>query len=130
MGYYQYRIKPLQNLPNGSNIKNTAYIYFDYNPAIITNTTQNNFDIFTTAPSPLGRAGVGLFYPNPSNGNFYYKNLPKNSIITIYNLLGEVCLTHQVSSSASSGEVGGAALTKGIYFAKVNGELVVKLVKE
>ncbi len=45
MGYFQYRIKPLPNLPNGTQIENTAYIYFDYNAPIITNTTQNNFDI-------------------------------------------------------------------------------------
>lgn len=42
-GFVQYRIKPLPNLPMGSQIKNNAYIYFDYNSPILTNTTYNNF---------------------------------------------------------------------------------------
>jgi uncharacterized repeat protein (TIGR01451 family) len=29
MGYFQYRIKPVQDLPLGTQIKNTAHIYFD-----------------------------------------------------------------------------------------------------
>jgi uncharacterized repeat protein (TIGR01451 family) len=43
MGYFQYRIKPIGVLLSGSQINNTAYIYFDYNAPIITNTTENNF---------------------------------------------------------------------------------------
>ena len=43
MGYFQYRIKPIGVLLSGSQISNTAYIYFDYNAPIITNTTENNF---------------------------------------------------------------------------------------
>jgi uncharacterized repeat protein (TIGR01451 family) len=43
-GFVQYRIKSKPGLPSGTLIKNTAYIYFDYNPAIVTNTTINSFD--------------------------------------------------------------------------------------
>jgi uncharacterized repeat protein (TIGR01451 family) len=46
MGYFQYRIKPIGVLLSGSQINNTAYIYFDYNAPIITNTTENNFFCF------------------------------------------------------------------------------------
>lgn len=41
-GYFIYRIKPLVGLKKGERVLNTAYIYFDYNPAVITNTTINN----------------------------------------------------------------------------------------
>jgi|GEM_PF-1080975 len=40
-GYLVYKIKENAGLPIGTEIKNTAYIYFDYNPPIITNTTSN-----------------------------------------------------------------------------------------
>lgn len=40
-GYIQYTLKLNNNLPLGTQLKNTAYIYFDANPAIITNTTKN-----------------------------------------------------------------------------------------
>ena len=131
MGYYQYRVKPLPNIINGSNIKNTAYIYFDYNPAIVTNTTENHFDM-TVGNIVIARKNDEAIsiYPNPVKDKLYFKNLPKNSTIIIYNILGEVCLIHHSSSSATSGEVGGASLPKGVYFAKVNGQKVVKLVKE
>ncbi len=48
-GYVRYRIKPLQNLPLGTAIENTAFIYFDFNPPIITNTTVNT----VSEPLPL-----------------------------------------------------------------------------
>ena len=40
-GYLQYRVKPLQDLPEETEIHNTAFIYFDLNPPIVTNTVLN-----------------------------------------------------------------------------------------
>jgi uncharacterized repeat protein (TIGR01451 family) len=40
-GFVSYRIKPISDLPNGTVIENTAEIYFDFNPEIVTNTTHN-----------------------------------------------------------------------------------------
>lgn len=40
-GYVTYKIKTIDGLPSFSNITNTASIYFDLNPAIVTNTTKN-----------------------------------------------------------------------------------------
>ncbi len=63
-GWVTYRIDPYQWLPDGTQIDNTAYIYFDFNEAIITNTTNtivdwalsiNEVEIrngFTAAPVP------------------------------------------------------------------------------
>jgi uncharacterized repeat protein (TIGR01451 family) len=58
MGYFQYRLKPLPNLPNGTQIENTAYIYFDYNAPIVTNTTQNNFDMTVKTNIKLAEASI------------------------------------------------------------------------
>ncbi|TAE01496.1 MAG: hypothetical protein EAZ97_03310, partial [Bacteroidetes bacterium] len=38
-GYFSYRVKPKNTLVLNDEIKSKAYIYFDYNPAIITNET-------------------------------------------------------------------------------------------
>lgn len=38
-GFISFRISPHNNLPPGTEINNTAYIYFDNNPPIVTNTT-------------------------------------------------------------------------------------------
>lgn len=40
-GFAIYKIKEKENLPIGTEITNTAYIYFDFNPAVVTNTTFN-----------------------------------------------------------------------------------------
>jgi uncharacterized repeat protein (TIGR01451 family) len=40
-GFFSYRIKPKSDIPENTVIENTAKIFFDYNPAIITNTVQN-----------------------------------------------------------------------------------------
>jgi hypothetical protein len=40
-GYIQYRIKPKTPLLKNEVLKNTAYIYFDYNPAVVTNTATS-----------------------------------------------------------------------------------------
>lgn len=45
IGYFQYRIAPLNNLPHMHEIRNKAYIYFDNNSPIITpSTLQTIFD--------------------------------------------------------------------------------------
>ncbi|HEY0030448.1 MAG TPA: gliding motility-associated C-terminal domain-containing protein [Bacteroidia bacterium] len=49
-GYFQYRIKPLSGLTCGAQIKNTASIYFDFNEAIVTNTTINSYPESPDAP--------------------------------------------------------------------------------
>jgi uncharacterized repeat protein (TIGR01451 family) len=65
MGYFQYRIKPLSNLPLGTQIENTAYIYFDYNAPIVTNTTQNNFQVITDLNSKSNNQIDFLLVPQP-----------------------------------------------------------------
>jgi len=40
-GFVTYKIAPKQGLPENTRIENTASIYFDFNPPIVTNTTQN-----------------------------------------------------------------------------------------
>ncbi len=41
-GYIMYSIQAYDTIEDGTTIENTAAIYFDFNPPIITNTTSNN----------------------------------------------------------------------------------------
>lgn len=50
-GYIVYSIKPETGLKHNSMIANTAHIYFDFNPAIATNTTLN--PMVKAFPSPM-----------------------------------------------------------------------------
>ncbi|MBT34517.1 MAG: hypothetical protein CMO01_33055, partial [Thalassobius sp.] len=59
-GFVTYRIKPKENLSDFTEIVNTAYIYFDYNPAVITNSTLNTLVDFIppNAPESLSFSNV------------------------------------------------------------------------
>jgi uncharacterized repeat protein (TIGR01451 family) len=125
MGYFQYRIKPLPNLPNGTQIENTAYIYFDYNAPIITNTTQNNFDITVGKLEEVVSKNEFVLYPNPSNDVFNFKDTKNIKQVEVYNLLGE-----QIVTQGNQKQINLSGFAKGIYYARINGEVVLKLVKE
>ncbi len=65
-GWVTYKVKAKPNQVAGTQYTNTAYIYFDFNPAIITNTTlntigtvgvneiKNNISKISVAPNPVG----------------------------------------------------------------------------
>ncbi|MEO1517099.1 MAG: FG-GAP-like repeat-containing protein [Bacteroidota bacterium] len=72
-GFVQFRILPKADLPKGTVIQNTAYIYFDFNPPIITNTVVNTLtdQILSTQTRPsLSPLVIEQFelFPNPSRG--------------------------------------------------------------
>jgi uncharacterized repeat protein (TIGR01451 family) len=64
-GFVSYKIKALPNLAQGTQIKNTASIYFDFNAPIVTNTTLNTIDI-SLSVSDLSKGNVSItLAPNP-----------------------------------------------------------------
>jgi hypothetical protein len=52
-GFIMYAIKAQTPVPNNVSITNTAHIYFDFNPAIVTNTTQNLM-VYTLPQAEVG----------------------------------------------------------------------------
>ncbi|MGV9013038.1 MAG: DUF7619 domain-containing protein [Flavobacteriales bacterium] len=62
-GFVRYRIKAKSDVMVGDVLENTARIYFDFNPPIVTNTTAHVVEIGTGVQA---RASVGIsVYPNP-----------------------------------------------------------------
>lgn len=68
-GYITYRIKTNSNLLDGDEIDNTAYIYFDFNSPIVTNTIITNVQVDDSGFDNLEYSNVKIF-PNPSNKTF------------------------------------------------------------
>ncbi len=64
-GHIIYRIKLKDNLSPGTEIRNRAAIYFDYNVPVLTNTTVNALGIVAVEPKVETNASFGL-YPNPA----------------------------------------------------------------
>ena len=118
-GFVQYRIKPKANLPAGTKISNTAYIYFDFNSPIITNTTINNFVIDLSVNEANLNANV-LVYPNPTNGSF---DIETSSIesknLQILDITGNIVFEKTIDELKNT--INTSNLANGIYTLKISG---------
>ncbi len=65
-GYVAFRLRPVAGLLPGDVIPNTAAIYFDFNEAIITNTTEHMVETSTTLDEGSGAPQRILLVPNPA----------------------------------------------------------------
>ncbi|MEI8204161.1 MAG: T9SS type A sorting domain-containing protein [Bacteroidota bacterium] len=135
MGGVRFSIKPLGYYPIGTQIKNTAYIYFDDNAAVVTNTVVNTIDSTVHNQIDLIQNDNSLFtfFPNPAY-NLLHIQLPQDystAEIKIYNLLGQIQQTMQVSSAESAINI--AALARGAYMIEVRNDKNIsraKFIKE
>ncbi len=75
-GYVRYKIKMKDNLPIGTTIENTAHIYFDFNPAIVTNTTVN------TLVAPLSKPLVSASATTSCEGDTITLQTDANALYT------------------------------------------------
>lgn len=91
-GYFQFRVKPKAGLVAGTEIKNTASIYFDFNAPIVTNEAITTFST-ATAVDAHTYAFPSSVFPNPSKGH-YNVELPMSNGKAVNwevrNLLGQV----------------------------------------
>jgi uncharacterized repeat protein (TIGR01451 family) len=126
-GYVQYKVKLKQGLSLGTQIRNTAYIYFDFNSPVVTNTTQNVL-VVPIAIDELNNQIPFHIAPNPVHSVLYImlsNNLPSNTFITINDMQGRII--KQISPLQGRGAGGEAidvnALTQGVYLLRINGQV-------
>lgn len=101
-GYVKYRIDLKPGLPLGTSILNTAYIYFDLNPAVITNTTVNTLFLDDSGIDEVIKDHKLLVYPNPFSEitTVYFENDLKDYSVEIVDLLGkQVYANNQLSGN-------------------------------
>jgi hypothetical protein len=109
-GWLQYRIKTKPGLPLQSQIKNTAYIYFDLNAPVVTNTTVNTVTV--TGINDINGVEPSLvLYPNPASNVL---NIGTNAMhpqwLTFYDASGR-----KVSEQAYTNTIDVSALASGVY---------------
>jgi uncharacterized repeat protein (TIGR01451 family) len=113
-GWLRYRISPQTPLAEMTTIENTAYIYFDFNPAVVTNTYVHTIsDLYfgldeTTLPT------ISL-YPNPANQTVVCNfNSNRFQSINVIDLSGKIILNE---SNLSNGQttISTASLAEGAY---------------
>lgn len=118
-GYVQFKLKRKAGLPAGTVISNKANIYFDYNPAIITNIVS------ATLTLPVGSNEIStdnsfLVSPNPSAGRFnifFGKEIVKGNI-EMLNMFGELIFTENISNTSEK-QITLKNISAGIYFIRV-----------
>lgn len=62
-GYISFRVRPVEDVAVGDVLSNTAGIYFDFNPPIITNTVEHIVEISTGMAHGTGT--MPAIWPNP-----------------------------------------------------------------
>lgn len=129
-GYVAFKIKTKSTLPIGTNINNTADIFFDYNLPITTNTyTTNVFNPLSTNDFDFGTAFT--LSPVPAKTNLTITNKQNITITSanIYNMLGQLV---QVNTNSTE-TIDVSSLKTGSYFIKIisdKGTTSSKFVKE
>jgi uncharacterized repeat protein (TIGR01451 family) len=92
-GYVSYYIKEKEDNIEGSEIKNTAYIYFDQNDAIITNTIYNinSYDNLSTGNLSKSEMEVTIF-PNPTKNKLMINSNDSIEKIAVLSTDGRILL--------------------------------------
>jgi hypothetical protein len=134
-GYVQYKVKLKPNLPIGTQISNTAYIYFDFNSPVVTNTVTNTVAVDTSVTIGIHNIAKDnsfavTVYPNPANQQLTIATTAEGSAIGIYNTQGQSVNSYVMHGTAQTFNIG--TLPSGIYYVEVqnNGQVIrKKLVK-
>ncbi|HWB62936.1 MAG TPA: T9SS type A sorting domain-containing protein [Chitinophagales bacterium] len=119
-GFVTFTVHTKPNIALGTQIKNTAYIYFDLNPAVVTNTTvstRSNTSGIATIANQVMSARV---MPNPaqSEARIEFTGATGKIVLKITDELGNV-----IANGDANGNIyrlDAASLSPGIYFYTAN----------
>ena len=127
-GYIVFQIKPKPGFALGDIIPNSADIFFDFNPAIVTNTCTTEFVPFLGVNA--FDADAFDYFPNPTSGivTFAFKNTATTiNSIEVADILGKTLISKTVHYSNATIDL--SALEKGIYLITIKGNGQQKTIK-
>lgn len=113
-GFIAYKIKPKSDTQVGAIISNKADIFFDFNPAIETNTVTT--EIISISSTEEFATLDFTIYPIPTEGILSIKSQEKIARIEIYDRLGQL-----ISANSSQNKIDISFINPGLYFCKVIG---------
>jgi uncharacterized repeat protein (TIGR01451 family) len=120
-GYVSFKVKTKANLVPLTVINNTAGIYFDFNPPIITNTTADTIQM-PVVTSLVNHMNTYVIHakPNPTDNNvvFAFSNdVNETAQLTITTLEGKMVLSK--SNVSSKDIINLSELSAGVYFCNI-----------
>lgn len=113
-GWVTYRVKAKSNLQNGTVINNTGYIYFDFNPAVITNTTINTI-VWALGMDENTVEQISLF-PNPA-ADLFYVHSDGAATLEMTDISGRVVLNKLLNSGENI--IATTTIPAGLYQVRV-----------
>ena len=128
-GYVTFKIKLNPGFAVGDVIENTAEIYFDFNPAIITNTFQTTF--VPNLSTGTFDASQLVIYPNPAKEmvQITLQNTPESiSKIVIYDMIGKTIKTAS-GNKAQQATVNISDLSSGVYMIEITTDADLKQIR-
>lgn len=129
-GYVMFRVKPKSGYAVGDIIPNTASIFFDFNPAIITNTFNTEF-VQQLGITEFESADF-TFYPNPASTDvtITLKNADAIAKIEVYDIAGKLILSQKPNTLLTTQTVNLSKISKGIYLLEVTTDTNIKAIKK
>ena len=126
-GFVIYKAKAKASMVAGQKVENTAHIYFDINPAIVTNTVISGIPVPNSVSNITKEDGITI-YPNPANDKLFIDNQNGNfNKVTLVNTLGQVM--QQVNINKGVNELNINQLSSGLYYIMISGENNVRSMK-
>jgi len=115
-GYVSYMITPIDGLAEKTEIKNTASIYFDSNPPIVTNTTLSILTSELTNTNEIANPSL-LLFPNPTSGKVIIRSsLKLEGRLQLSDYTGKIILEQNIRDNQ---ELDISSLNNGVYFINV-----------
>ncbi|WP_290839290.1 T9SS type A sorting domain-containing protein [Flavobacterium sp.] len=129
-GYVVYKIRANAGFESGDVIPALAEIYFDGNPAIVTETFTTTFTDALSSPD-FNQNSIALF-PNPASSSFTVKSQQAGthlSKVIVTDLLGKNILVAQIDV-ADEVPIDVSGLSKGMYLVEITTSDNLKTVKK
>lgn len=116
-GFVTYQINAKTGLAAGTQIDNTAHIYFDINPAVVTNTAKSRIPSGVSIRKTEGQKTINV-YPNPANDKLFVEGLSAFTNVVIVNSLGQEVMQPKTTKAYLAID----QLAPGVYFLKATGK--------
>ena len=129
-GYLSFRIKPKAGYAIGDIIPNQASIYFDYNPAIVTN--QFNTEFVHALGNPTFNANTISLYPNPTSEIVTISNSNENDkivTVVIYEVSGKKIYTLN-KNTLNTIQIDVSNFARGLYLVELTSDNNTKITKK
>lgn len=118
-GYVTFSIRPVSDISDYTEIENTANIYFDFNAAIVTNTTISNMvEMFPVSSVNEGAEddNTSHVYPNPVTNKLMI-DINNRSTVSLYDANGQI--SKEIDLEAGDSAIDVQDLSPGIYHLRV-----------